>query len=154
VLTGVHVHPWGLCESHDVGAGTRIWAFAHVLRDAIIGVDCNIGDHAYIEGGAVIGNRVTIKNAVLVWDGMTIEDDVFIGPGVVFTNDPWPRSGVRDNLLPTLVGRGASIGANATIVCGVVIGEHAMVGAGAVVTADVEPFTVVVGNPARYLRDV
>jgi len=150
----VFVHPQGLCESDSVGPGTRIWAFAHVLPGAVIGSDCNICDHAFIEGGAAIGSGVTIKNAVLVWDKVTIEDDVFVGPNAVFTNDLRPRAAIkraREAWLPTLVHRGATIGANATIVCGVTIGEHAFVAAGAVVARDVAPHALVAGNPARFL---
>ncbi len=150
----VFVHPQGLCESDRVGPGTRIWAFAHVLPGAVIGSDCNICDHAFIEGGAAIGSGVTIKNAVLVWDKVTIEDDVFVGPNAVFTNDLRPRAAIkraREAWLPTLVRRGATIGANATIVCGVTIGEHAFVAAGAVVARDVAPHALVAGNPARFL---
>lgn len=148
----VFVHPQGLCESLLVGPRTRIWAFAHVLAGAEIGADCNICDHAYVEGGARLGDRVTVKNSVLIWDGVTIEDEVFLGPGMVFTNDPRPRASVkkdRDQLLPTLVRRGATIGANATVVCGVTVGRSAMVGAGAVVIADVPAYALVVGTPAR-----
>ena len=90
--TSVFVHPTAICEAADVGEGTRVWAFAHVLAGATVGCDCNIGDHAFIEGGAQVGDRVTIKNGVMVWEGVTIEDDVFCGPGVVFTNDRYPRS--------------------------------------------------------------
>ena len=147
----VFVHPQGLCESDDVGPGTRVWAFAHVLPGAVIGVDCNIGDHAFVEGGARIGDRVTVKNGVLVWDGVTIEDDVFLGPGVVFTNDLKPRAHIKrggDQLLPTLVREGVTLGANATVVCGVTIGAHAFVAAGAVVTRDVPDFAFMAGNPA------
>jgi acetyltransferase-like isoleucine patch superfamily enzyme len=148
----VFVHPAGLCESHQVGPGTRIWAFAHVLAGAVVGADCNIGDHAYIEGGARLGDRVTVKNAVLVWDKVTIDDDVFVGPNVVFTNDLRPRSfGSKDRatFLPTHVESGATIGANATIVCGVTIGGHAFVAAGAVVHRDVPSHALVVGNPGH-----
>ena len=148
----VFVHERALCESTEVGPRTRVWAFAHVMPGARIGADCNIGDHAFIEGGAVLGDRVTVKNLVLVWDLVTVEDDVFLGPNMVFTNDPVPRAAFkkgRDRWLPTRVRRGASIGANATIVCGVTIGEGAMVGAGAVVTRDVPARALVVGNPAR-----
>jgi len=151
----VFVHPRALCESDDVGARTRIWAFAHVMQGARIGADCNVGDHAFVEGGAVIGDRVTIKNCVLIWDLVTVEDDVFLGPNVVFTNDRVPRSGAlkrpRDTWLPTLVRRGATLGANATIVCGVTIGAAAFVGAGSVVTRDVPAHALVVGNPARRI---
>jgi len=147
----VFVHPGALCESDDIGPRTRVWAFAHVMPGAKVGADCNVCDHAFIETGAVVGDRVTIKNNVLVWVGVTIEDDVFVGPGAVFTNDLDPRAAFKkspDQFLPTLVRRGATIGANATIVCGVTIGECAFVGAGAVVTESVPPYGLVVGNPA------
>ena len=150
----VFVHEKALCETDDVGARTRIWAFAHVMRGATVGADCNIGDHAFIEGGAKLGSHVTVKNAVLVWDKVTVEDNVFLGPNMVFTNDVNPRAGFRkspDRFLPTLVKRGASIGANATIVCGVTIGENAFIGAGAVVIRDVPAHAVVVGNPSRRI---
>ena len=149
---GVFVHPKGLCESTDVGRGTRVWAFAHVMDNATVGADCNICAHAFVESGAVIGDRVTVKNAVLVWDRITIEDDVFLGPGATFTNDLRPRAHIkrgRDALLPTVVQQGATIGANATIVCGVTIGAHAFIAAGSVVTRDVPAHGFVSGNPAR-----
>ncbi len=152
--TGVFVHPKGLCESDMVGAGTRVWAFAHILPGAVVGTDCNVCDHAFIESGAVVGNRVTVKNAVLVWDRVTIEDDVFLGPNMIFTNDFRPRAAVkkgRDALTPTLVRRGATIGANATIVAGVEVGEYAFVAAGTVVIRDVPAHGLVVGNPARLV---
>jgi len=148
----VFVHPNGLCESDDVGARTRIWAFAHVMKGALVGTDCNVGDHAFIESGARIGDRVTVKNAVLVWDKVTVEDEVFLGPNMIFTNVRNLRSALRpqpEEFLPTLVKRGASIGANATIVCGVTVGERALVGAGSVVTVDVPAYALVAGNPAR-----
>lgn len=150
----VFVHPLGLCESEDVGARTRIWAFAHILAGASVGSDCNVCDHAFIEGGAWVGNRVTVKNAVLLWDGVTIEDDVFLGPNAVFTNDLMPRAAIhrgREEFLPTRVRSGATIGANATIVCGVTVGEAAFVAAGAVVVHDVGAHALVAGNPARPL---
>ncbi len=150
----VFVHPRGLCESDDVGAGTRIWAFAHVLPGAVVGAGCNIGDHAFIEGGAVLGDRVTVKNAVLVWDKVHVGDDVFLGPAMVFTNDLRPRSfGSKDpaSFVPTHVRRGATIGANATIVCGVTVGDYAFVAAGTVVHRDVPAHALVVGNPARVV---
>lgn len=150
----VFVHERGLCESEEVGAGTRVWAFAHVMRGAVVGRGCNIGDHAFIEGGARLGDGVIVKNAVQVWDRVTVEDHVFLGPNMIFTNDPRPRADPRfkappDSWLPTLVRRGASIGANATVVCGVTIGAHALVAAGAVVTRDVPAHALVAGNPAR-----
>jgi UDP-2-acetamido-3-amino-2,3-dideoxy-glucuronate N-acetyltransferase len=147
----VFVHEHALCESDDVGPRTRVWAFAHVMRGAILGADCNVGGHAFVEGGAVVGDRVTVKNGVLLWDGVTIEDDVFLGPGCVFTNDPRPRVARRlgrDEFATTRVCRGASIGANATVVCGLTIGSFALVGAGAVVTRDVPSHALVVGVPA------
>lgn len=148
----VFVHPHALCESESVGAGTRIWAFAHVMRGATIGRDCNLCDHVFVESGVVIGDRVTVKNGVALFDEVTIEDDVFIGPNAVFTNDLRPRVEVRtprEAWLPTRVRRGASIGANATIVCGTTIGEYAFIGAGSVVVRDVPAHALVVGNPAR-----
>jgi UDP-2-acetamido-3-amino-2,3-dideoxy-glucuronate N-acetyltransferase len=150
----VFVHPLALCESGEIGARTRIWAFAHVLPGARIGADCNVCDHAFVEGGALVGNSVTIKNNVLLWDGVTVEDEVFLGPNAVFTNDLRPRAAFkkgREELLPTLVRQGATIGANATVVCGVTVGRWAFVGAGAVVSADVPDHALVVGNPARHV---
>jgi UDP-2-acetamido-3-amino-2,3-dideoxy-glucuronate N-acetyltransferase len=153
-MKDVFVHDKALCESDDVGPGTRVWAFAHVMAGARIGADCNVCDHAFIETGAVVGDRVTVKNNVLLWDKVTVEDDVFLGPNAVFTNDLVPRAALKKDpsaFAPTLVRRGASIGANATIVCGVTVGEHAFVGAGAVVIADVPAHALVVGNPARAI---
>lgn len=151
VPPGVFVHPAGLCESDEVGEGTRIWAFAHVLKGAVVGRDCNVCDGAFIESGARVGNGVTVKNGVLVWDRVTVEDDVFLGPGVVFTNDLRPRAHIKrsgEALVPTTVRQGATLGAGAVVVCGVEIGEHAFVAAGAVVTKDVPAHAFVAGNPA------
>ncbi len=157
------VHSSALCESAQLGTGTRIWAFAHVMAGAIVGKDCNIGDHAFIESGATLGNRVTVKNHVLLWDGISVADDVFLGPAVVFTNDRHPRSprmeGVAEVarryskkdrwLLPTRVKKGASIGAGSIILPGLVIGAYAMVGAGTLVTQDVPDHGLVLGAPGR-----
>jgi acetyltransferase-like isoleucine patch superfamily enzyme/dTDP-4-dehydrorhamnose 3,5-epimerase-like enzyme len=143
-------HAAALVESKKIGSGTRIWAFAHVLPGAQIGADCNICDHVFIENNVVVGDRVTVKCGVQLWDGIKIEDDVFIGPNVTFTNDLWPRSRQwKDTYPSTVVRKGASIGANATILPGITIGQNAMIGAGAVVTRSVPPNAVVVGNPAR-----
>jgi UDP-2-acetamido-3-amino-2,3-dideoxy-glucuronate N-acetyltransferase len=144
------VHPNGICESSSIGPRTRIWAFAHVLPGARIGADCNICDGVFIENDVLLGDRVTIKCGVQLWDGVVLEDDVFVGPNATFTNDRRPRSRQRPpEFLRTTVRRGASIGANATILPGLEIGQEAMVGAGAVVTRTVPPFAIAVGNPAR-----
>ncbi|GAA0707525.1 WxcM-like domain-containing protein [Dactylosporangium roseum] len=144
------VHPNALCESADVGAGTRVWAFAHVLPGAKIGADCNICDGVFVENDVTLGDRVTVKCGVQLWDGVTLGDDVFVGPNVTFTNDRMPRSRQYPPVfLRTTVEAGASIGANATILPGVTIGRSAMIGAGAVVTRSVPPYAIVVGNPAR-----
>lgn len=146
-------HPQALVESEHIGEGTRVWANAHILPGARIGADCNINDLTFIENDVVLGDRVTIKCGVHVWDGVRIEDDVFVGPNATFTNDLFPRSRqYLDAPVPTVLRKGCSIGANATILAGVTIGQHAMVGAGAVVTRSVPPHAVVAGNPARILR--
>jgi UDP-2-acetamido-3-amino-2,3-dideoxy-glucuronate N-acetyltransferase len=142
-------HPHAIVETASVGERTRIWAFAHVLPGARIGVDCNICDHVFIEADVVVGDRVTVKSGVQLWDGVTLEDDVFVGPNATFTNDPFPRSRRRPaEYTRTVVHAGASIGANATILPGTHIGPNAMVGAGAVVMHDVPANAIVIGNPA------
>ena len=144
------VHPDATCESQKIGAGSRIWAFAYILEGAQIGRDANICSHCFIEGDVVVGDSVTIKSGVQLWDGVRLEDEVYVGPNVTFTNDLYPRSKqIPEEYAKTRVCRGASIGANATILAGITIGVRAMVGAGAVVTRSVPPNAVVVGNPAR-----
>lgn len=150
----VYVHPRGLCESAEVGSGTRIWAFAHVMKEARVGRDCNIGEGAFVESGAVLGDRVTVKNGVYVWDGVTAEDEVFLGPACVLTNVNKPRSRQGRNSPKkewdkTLIRQGATIGASAVLVAPVTVGQAAMVGAGSVVIRDVPDHGLVVGNPAR-----
>ena len=146
------VHPKGLVESDSVGEGTRVWAFAHVLPGAVVGAHCNIGECAFIETGARLGNHVTVKNGVQVWAGVTCEDYVFVGPNATFTNDLRPRAARRvdpADFARTRVGYGASIGANATVVGGTTLGIHCLAGAGSVITQDVPDYALVVGNPAR-----
>jgi UDP-2-acetamido-3-amino-2,3-dideoxy-glucuronate N-acetyltransferase len=144
------VHPQGICETAAVGGGSRIWAFSHVLPGAIIGSDVNINDHVFVENDVTVGDRVTVKSGVQLWDGIVLEDDVFVGPNVTFTNDPFPRSKIYPEAFArTVVEAHASIGGGAVILPGVRIGQFAMVGAGSVVTKDVPPFAIVLGNPAR-----
>jgi len=148
-------HAKAIVETEIIGAGTRIWAFVHILPGAQIGADCNLCDHVFIENDVVVGDRVTVKSGVQLWDGVRIEDDVFIGPNVTFTNDPFPRSKRQpDKYAVTTIQKGASIGANATILPGLTVGQNAMVGAGSVVTKDVPPNAIVAGNPARIVNYV
>ncbi len=150
-----YIHPSAICETQNIGSKTRIWAFVHILRDAVIGSDCNICDFVFVENDVVIGDRVTIKSGVQIWDHIKIEDDVFIGPNVTFTNDRYPRSKHYENLGErTTVKAGASIGANSTILPGVTIGKNSMIGAGSVVTRDVPDYALAFGNPARIQGDV
>ncbi|MFC2093294.1 acyltransferase [Bacteroidota bacterium] len=145
------VHEKALCETNSVGKGTRLWAFSHVMENVVIGKDCNIGGHVFVESGVKIGNNVTVKNGISIWEGVEIEDDVFLGPNCVLTNDLLPRSKLyHAENVKTFIKKGSSIGANATILCGITLGEYCMIGAGAVVTKSVSPFSLVVGNPARF----
>ena len=148
---GYFQHKHAIVEANvTIGAGTRIWAFVHVLPGAVIGSDCNICDRTFIEGDVCIGDRVTIKCGVSVWNGLVVENDVFVGPNAVFTNDLRPRSQARLLAYPrTLLKEGCSLGANCVILPGLTIGRWAMIGAGAVVTHDVPDFGLVVGVPAR-----
>jgi acetyltransferase-like isoleucine patch superfamily enzyme/dTDP-4-dehydrorhamnose 3,5-epimerase-like enzyme len=149
-MSKVFVHPNGLNESKRVGAGTRVWAFAHVLPGAVVGKNCNICDHVFIENGVTVGDNVTVKCGVQLWTGITVGNNVFIGPNATFTNDAFPRSKKHLSTYPeTVLEDGCSIGANATILPGLRIGRNAMVGAGGVVTQSVPPFAIVTGNPAR-----
>jgi UDP-2-acetamido-3-amino-2,3-dideoxy-glucuronate N-acetyltransferase len=150
MLRDVFVHENAVCESCTVGEGTRIWAFAHILPGASIGKGCNVCDGVFIENDVTVGDNVTVKCGVQLWDGLSLEDDVFVGPNATFANDRFPRSKVYpETFQKTIIRKGASIGANATILPGVEIGPGAMIGAGAVVTRDVPPNAIVVGNPAR-----
>jgi UDP-2-acetamido-3-amino-2,3-dideoxy-glucuronate N-acetyltransferase len=150
------VHATADVQALKIGARTRVWQFVVILPQAEIGEDCNICSHCFIENDVVVGDRVTVKSGVQLWDGVRLEDDVFVGPNVTFTNDRFPRSRVHpDQGFPhTFVRSGASIGGGATILPGVEIGEHAMVGAGAVVTRDVPARAIVVGSPARVIGEV
>jgi acetyltransferase-like isoleucine patch superfamily enzyme len=147
------IHPLSDVQSKAIGEGTRIWQFTVVLGGAVVGRDCNINANCFIENDVVLGDRVTIKSGVQLWDGLRIADDVFVGPNATFTNDKFPRSKVYPEAFTiTKIFRGASIGANATILGGVTIGEDAMIGAGSVVTKDIPPHELWVGNPAKFVR--
>jgi len=148
-----YIHPKALCETKNIGENTRIWAFTHLLPGSKIGANCNICDFVFIEDGVVIGNNVTVKSGVHLWSGLQVEDDVFIGPNATFTNDIFPRSKVyHEKPMATLIKKGASIGANATILPGITIGENAMIGAGTVVVSDVPKGCTVVGNPGKIIK--
>ncbi len=151
---GYYVHETSLVDNHaSIGRNTRIWQFCNIMRDVVIGDDCNIGQNVFIETGVRIGNRVKIKNNISIYQGVECEDGVFLGPNCVFTNVINPRSFIekKNQIKKTIVRRGATIGANATIVCGNSIGRYAMIGAGSVVTKDVNDFELVVGNPAQKI---
>lgn len=151
----IKIHPLADVQSKNIGEGTRIWQFCVVFTEAQIGANCNICANVLIENDVVIGNNVTIKSGVQLWDGVRIEDNVFIGPNATFTNDLMPRSKVYpEQFLQTVIKAGASIGANATILPGITIGENAMVGAGSVVTKDIPAGMVVIGNPAKIARKI
>jgi UDP-2-acetamido-3-amino-2,3-dideoxy-glucuronate N-acetyltransferase len=152
-MANPQIHPMSDVQSRHIGEGTRIWQFCVILPSAKIGAGCNICSHVLVENDVIIGDDVTIKSGVQLWDGTRIGDRVFVGPNVTFTNDRFPRSKkTPEKFLITRVEVGASIGANATILPGITIGEGAMIGAGSVVTRTVEPYSLVVGNPARIVR--
>jgi len=140
-------------EGVQIGAGTKIWHFCHIMTGCVIGENCNLGQNVVVSPEVVLGNNVKVQNNVSIYTGVVCEDDVFLGPSMVFTNVINPRSAVRrrDEYMATVVGRGATIGANATVVCGNSIGIFAFIGAGAVVTREVKPYALVVGNPARQV---
>ncbi len=145
------IHPLADVQSERIGAGTQVWQFAVVLKEARIGENCNINCQVFIENDVVIGNEVTIKPGVQIWDGIYIADKVFIGPNATFTNDPIPRSKqYPEEFSKTFIGEGASLGANVTVLPGLCIGKYAMLGAGAVLTKDLPDFELWVGNPARF----
>lgn len=147
------IHPLADVQTTDIGRSTRIWQFSIVLKGAKIGENCNINSHTFIENDIVIGNNVTVKSGVYLWDGLRIEDNVFIGPNATFTNDKYPRSKqYPTDFQATIIKKGASIGANATILGGVCIGENAMIAAGSVVTKNIPDGELWMGNPARFVR--
>lgn len=158
-MKDVFIHAAAIVETSDIGEGTRIWAYTHVMQGASIGANSNIGEHCFIESGATVGSQATVKNGNMLWEGVHLDDGVFIGPGVTFTNDLYPRSprlpqvqpryADRGWLRPTFVKQGASLGAGAVILAGVTIGEFAMVAAGAIVTRNVPAYALAMGSPAR-----
>jgi acetyltransferase-like isoleucine patch superfamily enzyme len=146
-----YAHPTAVVESEDIGDGTKIWHFVHVRAGSRIGRNCHLGKSVYIDTEAEVGDNVKIQNFVSVYKGVKIDDDVFVGPAVTFTNDLYPRSFSWDeeHVVPTRICKGASLGANSTIICGVTVGAYAMIGAGSVVTRDVPPYALVLGNPSE-----
>ncbi len=149
------IHKLADVQTENIGANTKIWQFCVILKNAIIGENCNINCHVFIENDVIIGNNVTIKPGVQIWNGITLEDSVFIGPNVTFTNDHFPQSQNKDFILrKTLIKKSASIGANATILGGISIGENSLVGAGSVVTKNIPSNEIWVGNPAKFLKNI
>ena len=150
-MNKAYVHPTAVVEkTATIGEGTKIWHFVHIRENAEIGRECVLGHSVYVGKGVKIGNRVKLENRATVYQGVKIEDNVFVGPHVTFTNDPYPRSYSTDwKIVPTLVKKGASIGAGTVIICGITIGEHAMIGAGSTVTKDIPPHAIAYGNPAK-----
>jgi len=153
-MSNYQAHPTAVIdEGAEIGNGTKIWHFSHIMSGAVIGENCNIGQNVVISPKVILGNNVKVQNNVSAYTGVVCEDDVFLGPSCVFTNVLNPRSFIsrKEEFKSTLIKRGASIGANATILCGITIGEYAMIGAGAVVTKDALPFALIVGNPGRHI---
>jgi UDP-2-acetamido-3-amino-2,3-dideoxy-glucuronate N-acetyltransferase len=147
-------HPTAVIDKGaNIGKGSRVWHFSHIMERAVVGENCNIGQNVVVSPGAILGNNVKVQNNVSIYSGVVCEDDVFLGPSCVFTNVINPRSFIsrKEEFQPTLVKKGASIGANATIICGITIGEYALVGAGAVVTKDVPPYALITGNPGKQI---
>ena len=140
-------------EPCTIGSGSKIWHFSHIMTDSVLGDNCNLGQNVVVSSKVILGNNVKVQNNVSIYTGVICEDDVFLGPSMVFTNIINPRSAVvrRDKYVSTLIKRGASIGANATVICGNTIGEFALIGAGAVITRDIAPYSLVVGNPAKQI---
>ena len=153
-MTDYFVHSSAVIDQPcSIGSGTKIWHFSHIMKNCVIGNNCSLGQNVFISSGVVFGNNVKVQNNVSVFNGVVCEDDVFLGPSAVFTNIVNPRSAIsrKNEFIKTLVKKGASVGANATIICGNNIGEFALIGAGAVVTREVKPYALVAGNPARQL---
>lgn len=151
-MEDVFIHDSAIVDNGaQIGKGTKVWHFCHIMPKAVIGTNCNLGQNIFVDNNCIVGNGVKIQNNVSVYNGVILEDDVFVGPSVVFTNVINPRSFIerKNEFRSTVVKKGATIGANATIICGVTIGEYALVGAGAVVTKNVLPYTIVTGNPAK-----
>lgn len=154
-MKNVFIHELADCHSANIGDGTKIWQFAVILESAIIGENCNINCHTFIENDVKIGNNVTLKSGVFLWDGIIIDDNVFVGPNVTFTNDKYPRSKhYPEAFQKTVIKRGASIGANSTILGGLTIGERAMIGAGSLVTKNVPDNELWYGVPARFIKKI
>lgn len=147
----LYIHPSAEVQTNEIGDGTRVWQFVVILKDAVIGQNCNINSHCFIENDVIIGDNVTVKCGVQIWDGLRIENNVFIGPNVTFTNDKKPRSKkYLDEFDKTIIKEGASIGANSTILSGLTIGRYSMIGAGSVVTKNIPDNTLWYGNPAKF----
>ena len=154
-MDNVKIHPLADVQTINIGENTEIWQFVVILKNAVIGKDCNINCHAFIENDVKIGDRVTVKSGIYIWDGITISDDVFLGPNVTFVNDNYPRSKLYlETFARTKIEKFVSIGANATILGGVNIGEYALIGAGSVVTKSVPAFSLIKGNPGRIVGKV